>query len=73
MSLKTEGSRILQEVLNETSDETYIVPNVRNIPRYNYNPDHDDSGVWKTYHSRSWYRNKKKNAISRKRQRKAVE
>lgn len=73
MSLKFDGSRILQEVLREESSETFIVPNIRHVPRYNYNPDHDDSGIWKTYHSRSWYRNKKKNGASKKRQRKAVE
>ena len=71
MSLKYDGSRILQEVLNDDTEEHFIVPNARNLPRYKYNPDHDNAGEWKTYHSKNYYRMKKKSQYT-KRQRKAI-
>ena len=66
-----DGSRILHEVLNEETEGNFIIPNCRNIPMYNYNPNYDNVGEWKTYHSRSYYRNKKKVQYT-KRQRKAL-
>ena len=51
----------------QVGDETIVIPNIAKIPAYRYSEEADNSGEWKTYHSKGYLRLQKKKRQNRRR------
>lgn len=49
----------------QVGDDIIFVPNAANIPSYRYSEEIDNSGSWKTYHSKGYLRLQKKKRQNR--------
>jgi len=50
----------------QVKDEVVVIPNASHIPQNRYNKEIDESGEWKTYHSKGYLRLQKKKRQNRK-------
>jgi len=55
----------MPNLICQIGDETVVIPNSANIPEYRYSEEIDNSGEWKTYHSKGYLRRMKKKKQNR--------